>query len=197
MAGSDPPRFYLLEQDLYLHGTWGVSDGPEELDPVDLLAGIALTPAAVPVDVELSESSGDARPDIVLSLLPLFSARLRQALEQAGVDNVQYVEARLRHPEGHAIESGYFVANVLGRVRAVDLGRSRFGPASGDIEGDLLDFTIDPSASRYLRFFPLDESPILIVIDEPLKLALESAGLVGLELLPTTAWTGIPGQGGI
>ena len=190
-------RFYLLEQNLYLPDTWGVSSCPDTLDPIDLLVGVGLAPGVMPVDIGLSDASGEARPDIVISLVPLFSIRLRRVLDRAGVDNIQYIEAQLRHPGGYVVDDQYFVANVLGRVRAVDRGTSHFGEPTGAIPGDLLDFTIDPSAARDLRLFRLDESPILIVIDEPLKLALESAGLVGLELLPTTAWTGIPGQGGI
>ena len=189
------PVYYLLEQDLYLDGTWGVSSGPDELDPMDVLAGASLDPGPVPVDIELSEASGDARPDIVLSLLPLFSARLRAVLDGAGVDNIEYIEARLLHPGGHVVDDRYFVANVLGRVRAVDIGASRFEAPTGAIRGALLDFIVNPRAARDLRLFRLDECPILIVIDEPLKDALEAAGLVGLELLPTTAWTGVPGRG--
>ena len=195
VRSSGPASFYLLEQDLYLPGTWGVSDGPEELEPIDLLAGAGLTVGDGPAEIELSDASGDAQPDIVISLLPLFSLRLRLALEQAGVDNVQYIAARLHHPDGHVIEGRYFVANVLGRVRAVDRKASHFGEPTGSIEGDLLDFVVDPSAVRDLRLFRVDESPTLIVIDEALKLALQSSGLVGLEFLPTTRWTGIPGQG--
>jgi hypothetical protein len=195
VSDAPPTRFYLLEQDLYQPGTWGVVSSPGDLDPVDLLDGAGLTPRRSPVDVGLSDSSGDARPDIIISLLPLFSARLRSALDAAGVDNIQYFDAHLRHPGGYVVERGYFVANVLGRVRAVDRKASRFGAPTGAIPGDLLSFNIQPEAVRDLRLFRLDEDPTLIVIDEPLKVALESAGLVGLELLPTTRWTGIPGQG--
>lgn len=186
--------WYLLEQDLYFDGTWGIDGTMPELDPLALISGASVEAASVPIEVVLSDNSGGGVPDMVFDLFTLVSTRLRHALDAVGVDNVQYLPARVRHPDGRVFEEGYFIANVLGCLAALDNARSRFGSSVGGIPGPLQSFVVNDRQARDVRLFRPYESRILIVIDEVVKDAIEAAGLTGVSLVPTTAWTGTPGQ---
>lgn len=65
-------------------------------------------------------------PDDVLQTsepVPIFSARLRSTLDEAGVSGIQYLPIRLVQGRG-ASENEYYVANVLKCVPALDTSAS-------------------------------------------------------------------------
>ena len=70
----------------------------------------------------------DGEPDDVLQTLfalPIFSARLRTALQHAGIEGVEYLPIRVYRPNGDAI-FGFSIANILSCVEALDLRLSDF-----------------------------------------------------------------------
>src|SRR5262245_2083877 len=70
----------------------------------------------------------DGKPDDVLQAavgLPIFSRRLRELLEKAGVQGIQYLPIAVLHQDGREVE-GYSIANVLNYVSALDRQRARY-----------------------------------------------------------------------
>lgn len=117
---------------------WYMLDKPEEVGLMAVKASIGLPESwAFTVGQPVSwtdEISFEAIPDSDgagedflgnhLSL-PIFSARLRALLAEAGVDQgIQYVPVRVFHSDGVELP-GYAIANVP-VVDALDLGRSRY-----------------------------------------------------------------------
>ena len=68
----------------------------------------------------------DGDPDDALQTcvpVPIFSSRLRAALEEGGITGVQYLPIRVIRPNGQLI-LGFSIANVLNCVDGLDLSRS-------------------------------------------------------------------------
>jgi hypothetical protein len=70
----------------------------------------------------------DGTPDDVLQNhlgLPIFSQRLRNALEEAGIRDIQYLPVTVIRPDGHRL-TGFSIGNVLRLVPALDLQKSDY-----------------------------------------------------------------------
>jgi hypothetical protein len=90
---------------------------------------------------EREEANGT--PDDVLQhcvvALPVFSARVREALEQAGIAGIQYLDVQVQRPDGTPI-SGYSIANIVNLLPALDVERSmvtRYGESRPDRIGQI------------------------------------------------------------
>ncbi|OLD92126.1 MAG: hypothetical protein AUG84_02135 [Chloroflexi bacterium 13_1_20CM_4_66_7] len=185
-----PTRYYLLEQDLLVPGASALGDLPEDMDPLDWVQGKVMPPPPNPLRLVLSENSGDFRGDIIESLLTLYSDKLKHALTDFGVDNVDYFPVELEHPETRRIEVGYWLANVIGLVNCVDLANSTFQQRSSGTGIILESFTIDDTRAPHQPIFRLDEKATLVVINEHLKAHLDAAGLAGVRFTRTEEYGG-------
>lgn len=99
------------------------------VDPEDLWSGIPVTTwnEAAWIKAETVEDDGDP-DDALQSYLrpPIYSARLRQALEATGIGGIQYLPLHALRPDGTEIP-GYAIANIVNLVEgALDLERSDY-----------------------------------------------------------------------
>jgi hypothetical protein len=85
----------------------------------------------------------DGDPDDVLQNdvhgLPIFSARLRAALDASGITGIQYLPVRVLQSDGTPVE-GFSIANVTNLVPALDMLRSDyvvFGDERPDRRGEI------------------------------------------------------------
>lgn len=70
----------------------------------------------------------DGDPDDVLQDhldIPIYSARLRQALDKARITGIQYLPVRVLHYDGTPIE-GFAIANILNLLPALDFEKSDY-----------------------------------------------------------------------
>lgn len=81
--------YYLLEQDLRIPETSAIGSIPNNLEPLDWLSG-KVQPDPGSLKLSLSAASGDFLPDMMGSLVTLFSTGLKNALAEFGVQNIQY-----------------------------------------------------------------------------------------------------------
>jgi len=174
-------------------GTWGIAYVKPELDPVDFISGVRLTSIDEGIEVHLMDSSGIARPDVVLSLFTIFSERLKLLLDMAGVENIDYYQAKIIHPNGDIISEKYYVANIIGLIDAVDQSTSKLTPQRGKMPSRIKQFYINNDNTNNLNVFRIVNSPSLIIISNRIKVVIENAILSGVYLLPTQKWTGTPG----
>ncbi|RJQ27969.1 MAG: hypothetical protein C4589_07420 [Peptococcaceae bacterium] len=78
--------------------------------------------------LQVEEPQDDGDPDDVLQShlgLPIYSARLRKALDKAGVTGIQYLPVRVLHYDGTPIE-GFAIANILNLLPALDFEKSDY-----------------------------------------------------------------------
>jgi hypothetical protein len=109
--------------------------------------------------------------------VPLMSKRLRQAIESAGVDNIEFHPVTVRNTQtGEAYE--YFAFNLLGLVAAAGPA-TKMSSHDGDFIGDtqVYDLAIDESRARGLLMFRLKEKFTVILVHRKVKQAIERAGI--------------------
>ncbi|MEM7151378.1 MAG: DUF1629 domain-containing protein [Myxococcota bacterium] len=112
----------------------------------------------------------------------LVSPRLRAVLDSRAVDNIQYFPVRLETPAERSVREDYAIANLVGRVRCIDIRGS--------------ELSMDPTHPREIMFadslalrpdlpdlpmFRAAESARVIVVTEDLQAACSAAGIRGLE----------------
>ena len=123
--------------------------------------------------------------------IPLFSPLLRTALQQAGVDNVDYYETVVTH-SASGVARPYWAANVLGQVAAMDRAKSLFEPFDGS--ASLVDqierLVLREDVGTDLRLFRLREFDLLLVADEGVKRAVLSSGAHGVIFMNPPDWDG-------
>ncbi len=167
------------ELELSIDGT------PTVIEALDLRFDIGVhqaTPGAA-IDVDF-EPFPDARiPDNIPAYGCrglLVNSRVRAVFEGVELDNVQYVDARLVDARSGHVVAPLWIANVLGRVRAVDRQRSDVTwYRDGAIQ--FIDSLVlrAPPAGGWGHLVRLDEYPPLLLASDTLKRALESAGITG------------------
>jgi hypothetical protein len=139
----------------------------------------------VPLVLEL-ETAGEVRPfaDYMPWEIPLLSAQARQALTEAGVDNVDYYPVAAWHLASGSAPA-YLAFNVVGAVSIVDAAASRsykpLGPAGSQMFEKLL---IDPTRAQGLHLFRMAESLSTLVASERVRQSCLAAGLASIDFLP-------------
>jgi hypothetical protein len=96
------------------------------VEPERLKIGRPLDAAIHTGILSVSKARNDGTPDDVLQNhlgLPIYSLRLRRALDDAGVSGAQYLPVKVTSFDGREIE-GFAVANVFARDGALDLAKS-------------------------------------------------------------------------
>jgi len=141
-----------------------------------------------PVLVRLS-AWADTPTDFMEQPFVVVSDRMRRALERAGVSNVQYYPARLQAELSEHIESGYWLANVVGRVACVDAVAS--GLTDDDMTiSDCQALVLDPQRTYGLGLFRLAEDPRMIVVAPRVQASLHEAKLVGVLMQDPALYKG-------
>ncbi|HEY6881547.1 MAG TPA: DUF1629 domain-containing protein [Polyangiales bacterium] len=184
------PAYSLLRQDP-AHDYWKVM-GVHGMGPPDALqTGAPLaTKFAEPMRVAIA-SWGTVYRDFMELPCPIVSTAMRRVLEQTGVDNIEYVAARLEMEFFDEPMEGYWVCNVIGTLSCVDREASSFEPGARP-DGELRSFQIDPARAYGLGLFRLAEDPRLVVVSRRVRAALEAVTLRGLAFQDTDTYDGYP-----
>ncbi len=112
----------------------------------------------------------------------VFSSRLLQVLARAGVGNLQYFPLHVVNPATREINADYQLANVLGRVAAVDLERSDVELYRGAPRGIQFINALALDASRVggLPLFRLEEHAQVLIAQRRVRDACVEAGITGV-----------------
>jgi hypothetical protein len=132
-----------------------------------------------------SDTTLDEYPDYFNALrAPIASDRLKKALLDAKVDNIEWFPVEIRTPE-KAIP-GYNIMNVIGRVACLDEAASQVTRWRNKI-ARIKSLKVDPNRARDATIFRLHEYPELILIHERLTPVLKD--FTGLLVLPSDGWS--------
>lgn len=132
------------------------------------------------------EEGPDVLPELfVLGGNPIASTRLVHALEQAGVDNIEFYPAPIELRDETVID-GYGVLNVVGMVDCIDRQRSRYTTFAGRIFR-LQQLQLKESATAELLLFRPVGYELLMLADE--KVAAALAGFSGVLVSPASGWS--------
>ncbi len=118
----------------------------------------------------------------------LVSGRVRSLLEYEGIDNVQYFRIDSALGQDSPPPAGYFVANIIGRIRCVDLDESEISMVDDEIHGvDRLE--LRPEAAHALDVFRLEALPSVVVVSDRIKNAMVSARITGVTFCEPSEFT--------
>ena len=133
-----------------------------------------------PVQINAVPHDGyqDDPADLQDKTVPLMSKRLKEAMDAAGVDNINYLPITLKNTETGRVYD-YFAFNLLGLVAAADPAESKISSHDGDFVGDsqIEDLVIDESKTGGLLIFRLKEKFSAILVHEKVRQAIKSAGI--------------------
>ena len=139
---------------------------------------------SVEIDVVPHDGYTGLPPDLHDHSVPLMSARLKSALDSAGVDNIVYLPVVLRNPEtGQRYD--YFAFNLIGLVSATDFTKSNIKSPDGDFVGDshIYDLKIDEGKTQNFLIFRLAEKFSAILVHRRVKEAIENQGINTLRFM--------------
>ncbi|MBN1501850.1 MAG: hypothetical protein JW982_16955 [Spirochaetes bacterium] len=158
-----------------------IGDLPEELDMIDVAIGKKVDINDVPIQlpVSIGDVSEVEYPDLLTGNVPLFSEKLKFALDETGIDNIDYFQVDLINEEDGKTVAKYYLGIVIGLIKCLKSGLTS-SPAGRDI---LKNPVIDFSLVRGQKLFRLAESPLLIIVDSSVKDALSKINLQGVSLL--------------
>jgi len=128
----------------------------------------------------------------------VISERLKAALLENGIDNLDYYPASIIERVGGTPKKGFYAVNILGLVECIDTKRSEFKGRT--IDGQLrgirrihkLFLNTPPPTENYIyraKFFRR-----LIVITDVLITLFESNEFSGVKLVEPSLWDGFSGE---
>jgi hypothetical protein len=112
----------------------------------------------------------------------LMQQKLVDALEAAGVDNLQTFPTVVRRKDTGEEVPGYVAVSIVGRVKCAVMTKSDAEPlATSNVFHKL---TIDPARTGGQLMFRLRESSMVVLVHETVAKAIEAGGFLGLTLEP-------------
>jgi len=163
----------------------------EQIPRLALLSGAPLEGIVEPVRVVLA-AGRDAVSDYLELPCAVVSDRMRNALDHARVDNIQYLRATLEQRVSERTFTGYWIANVFGALACVDRQASQIEDESANYAGALRSFQIDPRRTYDLSLFRIAEDRRLIAVHERVRSVLERAQLRGVLFQAPADYDGHP-----
>lgn len=180
--------FYIMKQDTLIEGACSLDGVPDSIDPSEWIQGKRM-PDPAPgkkLILELSLESGDYRGDIIGGFLTLYSDDLKEALDDLGVDNIDYYPVGLHDQNTDELEGGYSIANIIGLLDCVDRQKSKIKMWPSGRGFDFESIIIDETRTNGQKIFRLKDDPTKVIINEELKQYFDETDmLVGVELIKT------------
>lgn len=143
--------------------------------------------AKVPL-VEFVADSREKFADYQFNLagLPLFSPKLRDILQNIGIDNIQYFEARILRKTGKLVQDDYMVANVTGTVKCFDWERSEYDDTdrADGIVTHMDKLVLDLGSVGNRRLFRMTENASILLVAASVKERLETEHVTGIRFTP-------------
>jgi hypothetical protein len=137
-------------------------------------------------DIEIVDQNIRAvYPDFFTGTATAFcSEKMRQLLDKAGIQNIEYYPLVIIEEGGRRVE-GHYAMNILGRIACLDKTQSECNYFEGEIVR-IKSMAIDESLVHDIPIFRLHELPDIILVSE--KIANVTKGLVGIQLSPAEGW---------
>jgi hypothetical protein len=146
----------------------------------------------LPVRAEIEPAHAGAMQDLIEAPLPLMSARLRQAMLDAGVHNIDFYPAEISDRRSGNVITDYFAFNIVGKIAAADLATTVFAPENEArmISADIDALGIDQAKGGGALVFRLAESVNAIVVHEQVQRQIDSANIDGVAFADPQEWAG-------
>jgi len=126
--------------------------------------------------------------DFISTTLPglTISKKFKQALDKAGVDNIDYYPARVTNEVTREVFEDIYVANVIGLIACMDTEKSEYEtyPGIPNKINEIDTLVLHDNAIKGYKIFRLKEFSTLVIVDENVKDAIENAGITNTICIP-------------
>ena len=112
----------------------------------------------------------------------LYSRAFINALNSLGIDNIEYLPVEVTNKKTNE-RMDYCVANVLGRINALDENKSEFLFSSRGGIMDVNKMVFDSHKIQEHKIFMLGEIPMLVIVHKSIKEIVEQLGLTGFRFI--------------
>ncbi|MFT5660801.1 MAG: hypothetical protein ACI9TV_001444 [Sulfurimonas sp.] len=164
-------------------------DLPDEIDLIESIMGkkpiFDELPIKIPADID--EDEGVVYTDIINPGVPLLSNKMKEALDQCGVTNIDYYPVLIIDYETKQTLAEYWLAIVTGIIACIDLEKSQF-KQTADGQTVITQFSIDHAKTAGLNLFRFHNIPGLIIINEDLKNKLSKMSFNGISFKHTNQY---------
>jgi len=165
-------------------------DLPDEIDLIDSIMGKKPDFYELPIQIPAKITVGEklVYTDIINPGVPLFSQKMKSALDELGVENIDYYPVELINGETKEVLAEYWLGIVTNIIACMDLDKSTFIEST---VGRMVisTFAIDPSKTEGLNLFRFHNIPGFILINEDLKEKLSAIDFKGISYRHTSEYT--------
>ncbi len=126
-------------------------------------------------------------PDYLMNIpgFPLFSPKLRQALTEIDIDNIQFFDTRLITKTAKVLREDFQIGNVVGTVSCFDWERSEYDD-SYRAQGAVIHIdklVLDPERIQGQRLFRMEEARNILLVAGSVRGHLQSRGITGIQFV--------------
>jgi hypothetical protein len=151
-------------------------------------------PPPEPIVLTLSgtDEEGWVLGDLWLTPITVMSKRLLEALQGAGVDNLDTYAVELHDPVSGKVHTDFVAFNVVGVVAAADRAKTKFASDVKErmVSADIDSLAVDTAKTRGALMFRLAESVNAILVHDSVCDAIEDAGIDTLAFYEPEDWAG-------
>jgi hypothetical protein len=179
--------YYILKCPLVADKSALIEEEPDLDPPVDSWIGGYILEAPVPEPLQYEVDAEEKRlMSYYRGAIPLMSIELINALQSAGVDNLQIFNTILSDSNTGIEYDQYKAINIVGVVSATDIQKSESANLGLDNSGMIDTFfhklVIDESKiPGEIRMFRLAERVSEIIVHQSVRDAIEKAGITDIE----------------
>ncbi len=159
---------------------------PDEIDLIETIMGKKPQFDYLPIEMEaeIDEDEKVVYTDIINPGVPLFSPKMKSALDEFGVNNIEYYPVNIINEDTKELLSEYWLAIVTDIIPCINLETSVFKDSALG-KPFISQFFIDEKKTKGLDLFRLHNIPGLILINEELKEKLSSIDFEGISFKHT------------
>lgn len=162
---------------------------PDEIDLIDSIMGKKPQFDELPIIMEAEIEDGEdvVYTDIINPGVPLFSNKIKRALDAYGITNIDYYPVLIVDEDTKETLAEYWLGIVTDIVACVDLDKTSFKETATG-QKVISEFVIKQSKTKGLNLFRFHNIPGLIIISEELKRELSKTEFKGVSFKPTSEY---------
>ncbi len=159
---------------------------PDEIDLIESIMGKKPQFDYLPIkmEAEIDEDEKIVYTDIINPGVPLFSKKMKEALDELGITNIDYYPVEIIDEDSKDLLAEYWLGIVTDIVSCIDVDKSVFGETAMG-QAVITEFKIDENKTRGLNLFRFHNIPGLMIINEELKNKLETQDFEGVSFKHT------------
>ncbi|MDF1884153.1 hypothetical protein JHD49_09395 [Sulfurimonas sp. SAG-AH-194-C21] len=157
---------------------------PDEIDLIESIMGKKPQFDYLPIEMEAEIDEDVVFTDIINPGVPLFSHKMKTALDGLGVTNIDYYPVNIIDEDSKDVLAEYFLAIVTDIIPCLDIEKSLFKDSALG-QAFISKFVIDERKTKGLNLFRFHNIPGLMIINEELKNKLSQIDFEGISFKHT------------